>query len=70
LQNNVYNFIGFGVNPELAALRFSSLFKYSLEVGYFDAVLLEKLGVSVDAHGKMPDAVLDYPEGWFLSGVG
>lgn len=30
--------------------------------GYFDAVLLTKLGVSVDAHGKMPDVVLYYPE--------
>lgn len=26
--------------------------------GYFDAVLLAKLGVVVDAHGKMPDVVL------------
>jgi hypothetical protein len=30
--------------------------------GYFDAVLLSKLGVNVDAHGKMPDVVLHYPE--------
>jgi hypothetical protein len=30
--------------------------------GYFDAVLLAKLGVNVDAHGKMPDVVLLYPE--------
>jgi hypothetical protein len=29
--------------------------------GYFDAVLLSKLGVTVDEHGKMPDAVLYYP---------
>jgi hypothetical protein len=35
--------------------------------GYFDAVLLEKLGVRVDAHGKMPDVVLYYPErDWLL----
>jgi hypothetical protein len=35
--------------------------------GYFDAVLLGKLGVSVDAHGKMPDVVLYYPErNWLL----
>jgi hypothetical protein len=26
--------------------------------GYFDAVLLARLGVAVDAHGKMPDVVL------------
>jgi len=30
--------------------------------GYFDAVLLAKIGVNVDAHGKMPDVVLYYPE--------
>jgi BsuBI/PstI restriction endonuclease domain/BsuBI/PstI restriction endonuclease HTH domain len=30
--------------------------------GYFDAVLLSRLGVEVDAHGKMPDVVLHYPE--------
>lgn len=30
--------------------------------GYFDAVLLAKLGVSVDTHGKMPDVVLYFPE--------
>ncbi|MGH9406220.1 MAG: BsuBI/PstI family type II restriction endonuclease [Terriglobia bacterium] len=30
--------------------------------GYFDAVLLTKLGVIVDAHGKMPDVVLFDPE--------
>jgi BsuBI/PstI restriction endonuclease domain/BsuBI/PstI restriction endonuclease HTH domain len=29
--------------------------------GYFDAVLLAKLGVNVDAHGKMPDVVLFDP---------
>ena len=35
--------------------------------GYFDAALLSKLGVSVDAHGKMPDVVLHYPErNWLL----
>jgi len=35
--------------------------------GYFDAVLLSKLGVNVDAHGKMPDVVLHYPErNWLL----
>jgi hypothetical protein len=30
--------------------------------GYLDAVLLAKLGVNVDSHGKMPDVVLFYPE--------
>lgn len=35
--------------------------------GYFDAALLSKLGVSVDAHGKMPDVVLHCPErNWLL----
>ena len=35
--------------------------------GYFDAPLLAKLGVNVDAHGKMPDVVLHYPEtNWLL----
>ncbi|SRR5579884_812860 len=35
--------------------------------GYFDAVELSKLGVDVDAHGKMPDVVLYYPErNWLL----
>ena len=35
--------------------------------GYFDAVLLAKLGVEVDSHGKMPDVVLYYPErNWLL----
>ncbi len=30
--------------------------------GYFDAVLLAKLGANVDAHGKMPDVVLFDPK--------
>lgn len=30
--------------------------------GYFDAVLLGKLGVNVDSHGKMPDVVLFDPK--------
>jgi len=35
--------------------------------GYFDAALLVKLGVNVDAHGKMPDVVLHYAaKGWLL----
>ena len=35
--------------------------------GYFDAVLLSKLGVAVDTHGKMPDVLLYYPErNWLL----
>jgi hypothetical protein len=35
--------------------------------GYFDAVLLSNLGVNVDAHGKMPDVVLYYPQrNWLL----
>jgi len=35
--------------------------------GYFDAPLLARLGVRVDAHGKMPDVVLYYPErGWLV----
>jgi hypothetical protein len=34
---------------------------------YFDAVSLSKLGVSVDAHGKMPDVILLYPDrNWLL----
>jgi len=34
---------------------------------YFDAPLLAQLGVNVDAHGKMPDVVLHYPErNWLL----
>ena len=35
--------------------------------GYFNASLLSELGVKVDAHGKMPDVVLHYPEkNWLL----
>jgi len=35
--------------------------------GYFDAVLLSRLGVNVDAHGKMPDVVLYYTDkNWLL----
>lgn len=35
--------------------------------GYFDAALLAKLGVDVDAHGKMPDVLLHYSErNWLL----
>jgi hypothetical protein len=35
--------------------------------GYFDAVLLSKLGVDVDAHGKMPDVVLfDLTRKWLV----
>ncbi len=35
--------------------------------GYFDKILLEALGVSVDGHGKMPDVVLYYREKkWLL----
>jgi hypothetical protein len=35
--------------------------------GYFNAVLLSEPGVNVDAHGKMPDVVLHYPErNWLL----
>lgn len=35
--------------------------------GYFDAPLLAEFGVEVDAHGKMPDVVLHYPEkNWML----
>ena len=30
--------------------------------GYFDSGLLLKLGVNIDSHGKMPDAVLYYKE--------
>lgn len=30
--------------------------------GYFDKSLLERLDITVDAHGKMPDVVLYYPE--------
>jgi hypothetical protein len=35
--------------------------------GYFDKILLDKLGVTVDSHGKMPDVVLYYREkNWLL----
>ncbi len=35
--------------------------------GYFDEKLLAKLGVTVDNHGKMPDAILYYPEkNWLI----
>lgn len=35
--------------------------------GYFDAVLLAKLGVVVDIHGKMPDVVLYHPQrNWLM----
>lgn len=35
--------------------------------GYFDAALLAKLNVDVDAHGKMPDVVLHYTDkNWLL----
>jgi hypothetical protein len=35
--------------------------------GYFDAVLLKRLGVNVGSHGKMPDVVLYYPDrDWLL----
>ena len=35
--------------------------------GYFDAALLDQLGVGVDAHGKMPDVVLyDTKHNWLL----
>lgn len=35
--------------------------------GYFDAPLLAKLGVAVEAHGKMPDVVLHYAaEDWLV----
>ena len=35
--------------------------------GYFDEVLLTKLGVEVDAHGKMPDVVLHFvKKNWLL----
>ena len=35
--------------------------------GYFDALLLAKLGVKVDSHGKMPDVVLYYTaKNWLL----
>ncbi len=35
--------------------------------GYFDEQLLASLGISVDNHGKMPDAVIYYPErNWLI----
>ena len=35
--------------------------------GYFEKPLLDKLGVEVQAHGKMPDVVLHYPDrNWLL----
>lgn len=35
--------------------------------GQFDEALLSKLGVTVDAHGKMPDVVLYHPEkNWLI----
>lgn len=34
--------------------------------GYFDDVLLKKLGITVDAHGKMPDVVLYFEERQWL----
>ncbi|MBZ2172877.1 BsuBI/PstI family type II restriction endonuclease [Nitratidesulfovibrio sp. SRB-5] len=35
--------------------------------GYFNQELLERLGVAVDSHGKMPDVVLYYgKKGWLL----
>jgi hypothetical protein len=35
--------------------------------GYFDKALLEKLGVAVDSHGKMPDVVIhDTARNWLL----
>jgi hypothetical protein len=35
--------------------------------GYFDAPLLAKLGVTIEAHGKMPDVVLHYPKrNWLI----
>jgi hypothetical protein len=37
------------------------------QVGYCDAVLLSSLGISIDAHGKMPDVVLYCPKrNWLL----
>ncbi len=34
---------------------------------HFDSVLLAKLGVKIDSHGKMPDVVLHYtPKNWLL----
>lgn len=35
--------------------------------GYFDKQLLAKVGVTIDNHGKMPDAVIYYPEkNWLI----
>jgi hypothetical protein len=35
--------------------------------GYFDEILLTRLGVVVDGHGKMPDVVIYYPDrNWLL----
>ncbi len=34
--------------------------------GYFDEILLQQLGVTVDAHGKMPDVVLYFKERQWL----
>lgn len=36
------------------------------KMGYFDVVLLGKLGVTLDSHGKMPDVVLYWPERQWL----
>lgn len=36
------------------------------KMGYFDRAQLERLGVRVDSHGKMPDVVLYYPERHWL----
>ena len=30
--------------------------------GYFEPAILEKMGIAVDSHGKMPDVVLYYPK--------
>ncbi len=35
--------------------------------GYFDAALLDSLGVDIGSHGKMPDVILNYAKkGWLL----
>ncbi len=35
--------------------------------GYFDAVLLEELGLTIDTHGKMPDVVLHFTKmNWLI----
>jgi hypothetical protein len=34
--------------------------------GYFEEPLLSKLGVEIEAHGKMPDVVLHYPDRHWL----